>query len=144
MDTTPPQDALARSASLDRPGSLQRPDAFEEGSFWRKISRFAGRIGRTGVLQALTLYHTMRDPRTPARAKATIAGALGYLIVPLDVVPDVFLGVGYGDDLTALAFAAGVVALHVKEAHRAAARERLAAWFPRGVTATSGEPGPPR
>lgn len=112
-----------------RPETLSRPEAFEEGSFWRKLSRFAGRIGRSGVQQALTLYYAMRDPDTPRRAKATIAGVLGYLVVPIDAVPDVLIGVGYGDDLAALAFAASVVAMHVKKEHREAAAERLGIWF---------------
>lgn len=109
-----------------------RPDAFDEASFWTKLGRFASRIGRAGVEQALTLYFTMRDADTPRRAKATIAGALGYLIVPIDAVPDFLAGVGYGDDFTALALAAGVVAAHVKKEHRALAAARVAAWFRRG------------
>lgn len=123
MSTTPPTDAV--------PAPLQRPEAFEERSFWSTLSRFAGRIGGAGVRQALTLYFAMRDPDTPRRAKATIAGALGYLVVPIDVIPDVLVGVGYGDDVTALALAAGVVAMHIKPEHRAAARARIEKWSAR-------------
>ena len=137
-------ESATRPATLSRPETLSRPDAFAESTFWRKLSRFAGRIGRGGVAQALTLYYAMRDPDTPRRAKATIAGVLGYLIVPLDVVPDVLIGVGYGDDMMAIAFAAGIVAMHVKKEHRQAAEARLEAWFARrGRSARTSGPGAP-
>lgn len=113
---------------------------FHEPSFWRKLTRFAERIGRGGVRQALTLYHAWRDPDTPPRAKATIAAALAYLVAPLDLVPDVLLGIGYGDDLTALAFAASVVAWHIKPQHRQRAAERVRAWF--GPEHEAGASGP--
>ena len=39
--------------------------------------------------------------------KALIIGAIGYILLPLDLIPDVMPAVGYTDDL---ASAAGVVA----------------------------------
>lgn len=95
---------------------------------WEKLSRASRLIGRKAVLTAITLFHCLRDPDTPAWAKGVIVGALGYLILPTDLVPDIIPGAGYGDDWAALVAALGTVAAYVKDEHKiraAAQTERL-------------------
>ena len=46
------------------------------------------------------------NPETPAPLKALIVGAIGYIVLPIDLIPDMVPLVGYADDL---ASAAGVV-----------------------------------
>ena len=55
-------------------------------------SKFAAFLGRYGkklafVQRAVTLFLCMRDKDTPKYVKAVIAGALGYLVLPIDIVP---------------------------------------------------------
>lgn len=102
---------------------------YSEDSFWAKLGAYAAVIGRKGAQIALTLYYCMRDADTPARAKAVIAGSLGYLIFPLDAIPDLLPAVGFSDDLGALALAIGIVAAHIKDRHKSQARATLARWF---------------
>ena len=87
-------------------------------NLWRKLSRCARVAGRKTVLAAITLYHCLRDKDTPAWAKGVIVGALGYLILPADLVPDLIPGAGYGDDWAALVAALGTVAAYVKDEHK--------------------------
>jgi uncharacterized membrane protein YkvA (DUF1232 family) len=51
------------------------------------------------------LWRLVRDPRVPARSKATLLVVGGYLAFPLDVVPDFIPGIGQIDDLIMIAFA---------------------------------------
>jgi len=102
---------------------------YSEESFWQKLKDYAATIGRKGAEIALTLYFCMLDPDTPARSKAIIAGALGYFVFPLDAIPDLLPGVGFSDDLGALALAIGIVAAHIKEQHKTEAQAALARWF---------------
>ncbi|HEX2059040.1 MAG TPA: DUF1232 domain-containing protein [Actinomycetota bacterium] len=51
------------------------------------------------------LWRLSRDPRVPARTKATLFLLGGYLLSPVDVIPDFVPGVGHVDDLVLLAFA---------------------------------------
>ena len=51
-----------------------------------------------------------------AWAKATIVGALGYFITPLDAIVDLTPVVGYADDLGVLALAIAAVATYVRNA----------------------------
>ncbi len=40
-----------------------------------------------------------KDPRTPWYAKAVLAATVGYLLSPIDLIPDFIPLVGYLDDL---------------------------------------------
>ena len=104
--------------------------AYTEESFWEKLASFAITAGKEVVYQALVLYYCWDDPDTPLWAKAQIAGALGYFIFPVDVIPDVIPVVGYSDDMGALALALASVAAHIKPEHRQKAEEKLKTWFP--------------
>ena len=102
---------------------------YSEESFWKKIQRAALKAGREVVEKALTLYFCLQDPDTPAKAKAVIASALGYLIFPMDAIPDVIFGLGFSDDLAVLVAALAMVATHIKPAHVNKARETMTQWF---------------
>lgn len=100
----------------------------------RKIARRAGvEIAR----KALQLYFVLRRPETPAWAKRAVIGALAYLVLPLDAVPDLLPLVGFTDDLTVLTAALGTVAFYVNDEVRDAADMKVNAWF---GAATDGEP----
>lgn len=50
--------------------------------------------------QAWMIYRlAMKNARIPMRAKLFLTLALGYLLLPFDLIPDFFLGVGQLDDL---------------------------------------------
>ena len=51
------------------------------------------------------VWKLARDPRVPARAKATLFLLAGYLVLPVDVIPDFIPGIGQADDLLVAAFA---------------------------------------
>ena len=91
---------------------------FNDGAFWRTVRRAARRAGREVVEEAITLYHCLRDPDTPAWARAVIVGALGYFVLPTDLIPDFIPGIGFTDDFGAFVIATTCVALHVKQEHR--------------------------
>ncbi len=63
-----------------------------------------GRYGKklAFVQQAVTLFLCIRDKDTPKYVKAVIAGALGYLVLPIDIVPDTIPVLGWIDDVAVL------------------------------------------
>ena len=103
--------------------------AYSEESLWKKIAAFAGRAGRDTIEQVLVLYYCCLDGDTPVWAKTVIVSALGYFITPLDAIPDLMPGVGFADDLGALAMAMATVLAHVKPEHRRQAQEKVTTWF---------------
>ena len=81
------------------------------------------------VYAALILYYTLQSDKISVKDKAIIIGALGYLISPLDVVPDAIPIVGLGDDLGVLIYVLQKVWGNVSEDVKVKSRERLSKWF---------------
>ena len=103
--------------------------AFSEQSFWNKLKHYAKSAGKEVVEKALLLYYAAQEEKAPAWAKATIAAALGYFIVPLDAIADLTPAVGYADDLGVLALAIAAVATYINDDVRKKAATRMTAWF---------------
>ena len=61
--------------------------------------------------------------------KAIIIGALGYLISPLDIIPDAIPIAGLGDDLTVLIYVLKKIWVDVSEDVKKKAHDRLSQWF---------------
>jgi uncharacterized membrane protein YkvA (DUF1232 family) len=51
---------------------------------------------------ARMVWGILRDPRTPIGLKGILAAALAYVILPVDLIPDVIPLLGQADDLTVL------------------------------------------
>ena len=106
---------------------------YSQNEFFDKILNYAKDIGASIIYKALQLYYVSQKPDVPIKVKATIYGALGYLILPFDLVPDVIPVVGYGDDAAALVFALGVAHMYIDEDIRRKAKDKLVAIFGEGV-----------
>ncbi len=102
---------------------------FNEKSFFSKVKRFARRIGKAGVGLALTLFYTAMDSDTPKWAKTVILASLGYLVLPIDAIPDIIPGLGFTDDLSALLAALSSIAVHIKEEHKIKANAKIEKYF---------------
>lgn len=96
---------------------------------WRTLKKVAASAGRKTVLSALILFYCLRDRDTPTWAKGVIVGALGYLILPADLIPDIIPGAGYGDDWGAIVAALGTVAAYIKDEHKAKAHAQVERFF---------------
>mgnify|MGYP000613078520 CR=1 FL=1 len=103
--------------------------AYTEKSFWDKLKAYASAAGKEVVEKALLLFYAAQQEETPRGAKATIAGALGYFIVPLDAVTDLAPGIGYTDDLGVLVLALAAVASYINDDVREKAAHKMRAWF---------------
>lgn len=103
---------------------------FSELAFWKKISRFATKVGVKGVYTAFLLYYAYQRKETPAWAKRVVLGALGYLVMPLDFIPDLSPFIGLTDDIGVLSFGLVTIAAFVNKEVREQARARTIKLFP--------------
>lgn len=102
---------------------------FSQTDFVEKIARIAKRAGAKLVYAALILYYTLQSDKISTANKAMIIGALGYMISPLDVVPDAIPIAGLSDDLAVLLFVLKKVWTDIDPDIQLKAKERLAKWF---------------
>lgn len=102
---------------------------YNEDGFWEKVKTVAVKAGVKVIYTALKLYYAAKNEKTPAWAKSVIFGALGYFILPVDLIPDVMPVVGFTDDLGVLLAAIAAVAIYVTPDVKAQAKEQLSKWF---------------
>ena len=102
---------------------------FSKRDFAEKISRIAKRAGAKLVYAALILYYTLQSDKVSKKDKAIIIGALGYMISPLDAIPDAIPIAGLTDDLAVLLYVLKKVWSDVDPEIQAKAKKRLSKWF---------------
>lgn len=110
-------------------------DNYSEENLLHKISKFGAHIGLELLYKVAQLWCVLQKPEVPAKEKALIMGALGYLITPLDFLPDLTPVLGYSDDLVAITFALLKVQGYIDEEVDARAKELLAKVFDKDVVA---------
>ena len=105
---------------------------YTEAGFWSKAASIMRSAGRTVLEPAFLLYYAAQRPETPAWAKGVVYGALAYLILPLDAIPDAIPVLGFTDDLGVIAAAVTTIAAHIDDDVRRKAREKQREWFGAG------------
>ncbi|MCR4864871.1 MAG: DUF1232 domain-containing protein [Bacteroidales bacterium] len=114
---------------MKAPKDLERYTAYYNAEkLWKKIKRHARKIGAKAVYYALVLYYALQSPTITKKDKFIIYGALGYLILPIDLLPD-FLPGGYTDDVAGLAIAIFKIARNITPEVRAKAQAKVNEWF---------------
>jgi len=108
---------------------LKYKDHFSESKFWEKLGSYAKKAGAKAVYAALLGYFVLKSPDVPVEDKAKVYGALGYFILPLDLLPDMIPVVGYADDLSALVYALHAVWKNVTPEIELQAKDKLREWF---------------
>ena len=102
---------------------------YSENAFWEKMRKFAKRAGLKVVYAALVLFYVLKSPNVSKRDKTIIIGALGYFILPIDLVPDFIPLAGYVDDLSGLLLAAYHVGGNITPEIKEQAKGKLHDWF---------------
>ena len=103
--------------------------SFSDDSFWNKLRSVGVKAGAAVVYPALVLYYVLRSDEVSGRSKLYIMGALGYLILPLDLIPDFLPFFGYADDLAAIVAAYKFVSDVVTPGIKSRARAKASEWF---------------
>lgn len=102
---------------------------FSERRFWKRLPKLVQRAGIKVAYTALLLYNAYQRKETPVWARRIIMGALGYLLMPIDALPDITPIVGYTDDIGVLGIGLVTVAAYVNDEVRTKSRTQLSKWF---------------
>lgn len=78
---------------------------YDEMSLYDKLLSVAGVLGEVVLLPIFKLYFVLQAKSTPMRTKLYIMGALGYFILPVDLIPDFLPAIiGFSDDLVVVTY----------------------------------------
>ncbi|MBR1932549.1 MAG: DUF1232 domain-containing protein [Prevotella sp.] len=114
---------------MELPDFMNYANRFSQSEFIEKIARVAKRAGAKLVYAALILFYTLQSDKISVKDKAIIIGALGYLISPLDVVPDAIPIAGLSDDLAVLIYVLKTVWTDIDPEIKDRAYSKLSEWF---------------
>lgn len=102
---------------------------FSNSKFWDKLKRLFKHMGEKLVYNALLLYYVIESDDVPLKTKALIVAALGYLICPVDLIPDAILVVGFSDDLAAILAVVKAVSESITPEIKASATAKVRSIF---------------
>jgi uncharacterized membrane protein YkvA (DUF1232 family) len=105
------------------PAVVARHARIVEQGFWRKLLKVAGQIPFVEDLAAA--WFCVADPTTPGRVRGILLAALAWFVLPVAIVPEFIVVLGFTDNVAVAALAATMVRKHIKERHYRLAREAL-------------------
>lgn len=89
------------------------------------FTRIIKKGGISLIYSALLLFYAFRRTDLPVWARSIILGALGYLLTPIDSIPDLTPFLGYTDDLGILSYALVMIAAYINDEVRQKAQRKL-------------------
>ncbi|MGL5938372.1 MAG: YkvA family protein [Phocaeicola sp.] len=96
-----------------------------------KLQRYATQLGRVTLRPALLLYFVMRGEKTPSKDKWSIALALAYLVLPIDLLPAKKAPiVGWLDEAASLLFLFYQMRKHITPEMERKVEQLLDKWLP--------------
>ena len=112
---------------MRKPNDIEKyQDNYSENKLLSKLSSAAKWAGAKVIYAVLLLYYVLRSPNISATDKSKIYGALGYFILPTDLVLDFIPMMGYTDDMAALLWALHTVMNNLTPEIKQQAKDKLA------------------
>lgn len=111
----------------------KRVEDYSEDKLFKKFDKLSKILKKSGakiLYPAILLYLVLMESKTPLQVKVMIMGSLGYLISPIDCIPDAIVGLGLTDDFSALYVALSNVKTYITESIKNDAKQIIAKWIP--------------
>ena len=102
---------------------------FTDSKFWEKMKEVAKKVGLKVTSYALILYYVLQKDEVLLKDKIIITGALGYFILPIDLIPDFIPIAGYTDDVAGMLFAIKKCMNYVDDEIKEKVSAKLISWF---------------
>ena len=102
--------------------------SYNPNSLFDKIKKYAKKAGVKTVYVILILYYASFDKRLPVKDRLMVVAALGYFILPVDLIPDALPG-GFADDAAAALYVVRHIWKYISDDTFRKARQKLYAWF---------------
>ena len=122
LELLPPEKA-AEDESGHRHAKTAKKAANVRKKFWSVMKKAARQIPI--MEEVVAGYYCAFDAKTPFKVRLSLIGALAYFVLPIDIVPDIIVGIGFGDDLALLAYVLKTVHSSITDEHRLRAKQAL-------------------
>lgn len=98
---------------------------FNTNAFLSKISKSVKYLSTETIYYSFLLFEVFQSRKVSQADALIIVGALGYLILPVDVIPDFIPVVGFADDAALIFKAISKIHSSIDEEVKSLATERL-------------------
>lgn len=98
---------------------------YSDKGFLNKVVSSGGKLGSKALHAAATLFVALKSEDMPKADKLIVLGALGYFILPFDLVADILPLVGLSDDMFVITAALAKVYMSITDEMKADAHTLL-------------------
>lgn len=98
---------------------------FSESKLLRKLHRSAEKLGIKLLFYVFILYFLISDKDIPLKTRLVFMAALGYFILPMDLISDLIPGLGFTDDLTFILYAVSTGSEYITAEIKEKAKARI-------------------
>ncbi len=124
---------------MELPDFMNYGEKYSKREFAEKSHASPSVLVPNWYMPALILYYTLQSDKVSKKDKAVIIGALGYMISPLDVIPDAIPIAGLTDDLAVLLYVLKKVWTGIDPEIVEQAKKKLSKWFDEDEIAEIGD-----
>lgn len=123
---------MVKTADLDLEKQLTSYQKDYDGNaLLVKLRRYAAKLGVHAVFQILNLYYLVAGKKVPLRIRMLVIAALGYFILPADLISDFIPVFGFSDDLSFLTYAFTQAVNYITPEIKQKSGVTLKKWFPK-------------
>ena len=102
---------------------------FDEIQLFDKLGVVGKKIGSKVVFYVIIMAMLIGDTKIPLKVRLVFMAALGYLILPTDLVADLLPAIGFTDDIAFLTFAISNAREYITPEVKDKAKEKMGQWI---------------
>jgi len=107
----------------------QYVEYYDELQLSDKIKAVGKIIGTKAIYYVLIMVALISDKKTPLKVRLIFMAALGYLILPADIIADLLPVIGFTDDIAFLSYAINNAREYITPEVKDKAKEKLGHWI---------------
>lgn len=102
---------------------------YNESDLKKVIVLFGKKLGAQVVLYALIMFTLIKDSEVPLKVKMVFMAALGYLILPTDLIADILPVIGFTDDIAFLTYVVTSASEYITPEVKENAKAMMGKWI---------------
>lgn len=101
---------------------------YDEAQLFNKLKVVGKKIGSQVIYSVIIMVMLLSDSKIPIKIRLIFMAALGYLILPTDLIADMIPALGFTDDIAFLTYAISNAQEYITPEVRNRAKEKLGQW----------------
>ena len=105
-------------------------DHYDESELFSLLKSAGKKLGSQIVMYVLILVALIGDKKVPLKVRMIFMAAIGYLILPTDLIADLLPVIGFTDDIAFLTFVISSASEYITPEVKEKAKNKMGQWMP--------------